>query len=106
MTASHKLFPTLAALLLTPATLADDYTGWQTKNPDWGLVFSDDFDGNVLDTSKWNKIDYVSCNSATLARDIALLKEKGFNAKKVTPADLFPRTIHCEAIAFLVRHNR
>ena len=46
MTASHKLFTTLAALLLTPATLADDYTGWQARNPDWGLVFSDDFDGN------------------------------------------------------------
>ena len=60
----------------------------------------------ALDASNADKIVYVSCNSATLARDIALLKEKGFNAKKVTPADLFPRTIHCEAIAFLVRHNR
>ncbi len=59
----------------------------------------------ALAVSGADKIVYVSCNSATLARDIALLKEKGFAAKKVIPADLFPRTIHCESVAFLVRHG-
>lgn len=39
---------------------ADDYTGWQSTHPEWELVFSDDFDGDTLDTTKWNKIDYVS----------------------------------------------
>ncbi len=60
----------------------------------------------ALAASNAKKIVYVSCNSATLARDIALLKEKGYAAKKVIPADLFPRTIHCETVAFLVRHGR
>lgn len=49
-----------ASLLSAPSVQADDYTGWQSKNPDWGLVFSDDFNGTTLDSSKWNKIDYVS----------------------------------------------
>ncbi len=57
----------------------------------------------ALSVSGADKIVYVSCNSATLARDIALLKEKGYCAKKVIPADLFPRTIHCETVALLSR---
>lgn len=60
MTSPQKILTTLAALVLTSTTMADDYTGWQAKNPDWGLVFSDDFDGDTLDTTKWNKIDYVN----------------------------------------------
>lgn len=47
------------------------------------------------------KIVYVSCNSATLARDVELLSQKGYTLKSVTPADLFPRTVHCEAVAVL-----
>ena len=58
---------------------------------------------DALSVSGAQKIVYVSCNSATLARDIALLKEKGFIAKKVIPADLFPRTIHCETVAYLTK---
>ena len=49
------------------------------------------------------KIVMISCNSATLARDINSLKEKGYIVKKVVPADLFPRTIHCETVALLER---
>ncbi|MBQ7799270.1 MAG: 23S rRNA (uracil(1939)-C(5))-methyltransferase RlmD, partial [Oscillospiraceae bacterium] len=60
----------------------------------------------ALNASNADKIVYVSCNSATLARDIALLKDNGFNATKVIPADLFPRTIHCESIAYLERSAR
>ncbi len=51
------------------------------------------------------KIVYVSCNSATLARDINLLSQKGYTLKSVTPADLFPRTVHCEAIALLTKNH-
>lgn len=59
-----KISTLLYPLILATASLgvADDYTGWQNSHPEWELVFSDDFDGNSLDSSKWNKIDYVSWN--------------------------------------------
>lgn len=50
-------------LLAAASARADDYTGWQTSHPEWELVFHDDFNGTTLDTSKWNKIDYVSWNA-------------------------------------------
>lgn len=48
------------------------------------------------------KIVYVSCNSATQARDIALLSEH-FSVKKMQPVDMFPNTHHVETVALLVR---
>lgn len=59
----------------------------------------------ALSKSGANKIVYVSCNSSTLARDINILSQKGYKAKIVIPADLFPRTIHCEAVALLQKEN-
>ncbi len=47
------------------------------------------------------RLVYVSCDPATLARDIALLKERGFRLEKVTAADLFPRCAHVETVALL-----
>ena len=47
------------------------------------------------------RIVYVSCDPATLARDVALLKEKGFMLKTATAADLFPRCAHVETIVCL-----
>ena len=49
------------------------------------------------------RIVYVSCDPATLARDVALLKEKGYAVKSAQAADLFPRTAHIESIACLTR---
>lgn len=46
------------------------------------------------------KIVYVSCNSATQARDIALLSEK-YRVDKVRPVDMFPHTHHIEQVALL-----
>ncbi|MEO7043833.1 MAG: 23S rRNA (uracil(1939)-C(5))-methyltransferase RlmD [Ferruginibacter sp.] len=46
------------------------------------------------------KIVYVSCNTATQARDIALLSEK-YNVVKVQPVDMFPHTHHIESVALL-----
>ncbi|UAY51989.1 23S rRNA (uracil(1939)-C(5))-methyltransferase RlmD [Ferruginibacter albus] len=45
-------------------------------------------------------IVYVSCNTATQARDIALLSEK-YSVEKIQPADLFPHTHHIECVALL-----
>ncbi|MGN0998987.1 MAG: 23S rRNA (uracil(1939)-C(5))-methyltransferase RlmD [Faecousia sp.] len=47
------------------------------------------------------RIVYVSCDPATLSRDVALLKEKGYRLKTVQAADLFPRCAHVETIVCL-----
>ena len=49
------------------------------------------------------RIVYVSCDPATLGRDIALLKEKGYRVKNAMAADLFPRCAHVESIVCLCR---
>ena len=49
------------------------------------------------------RIVYVSCDPATLARDVALLKEKGYTLKNALAADLFPRCSHVESIVCLVK---
>lgn len=48
------------------------------------------------------KIVYVSCNSATQARDLALMKEH-YKLIKILPVDMFPQTHHVENIALLVK---
>ena len=47
------------------------------------------------------RIVYVSCDPATLARDVALLKERGYSLKNAMAADLFPRCSHVESIVCL-----
>jgi len=49
-----------------------------------------------------SEILYVSCNPATLARDLALLT-KSYRLAGVTPLDMFPQTAQIEAVAHLVR---
>ena len=49
------------------------------------------------------RIVYVSCDPATLSRDVALLKEKGYCLKNAMAADLFPRCAHVETIVCLTK---
>ena len=49
------------------------------------------------------RIVYVSCDPATLARDVALLKERGYVLKNAMAADLFPRCSHVESVVTLSR---
>ncbi len=49
------------------------------------------------------RIVYVSCDPATLARDVALLKERGYALKNAMACDLFPRCAHVESIVCLCR---
>ena len=49
------------------------------------------------------RVVYVSCDPATLARDLKYFAEAGFETKEVTPVDMFPRTAHVESVALLTR---
>ena len=51
------------------------------------------------------KIVYISCDPATLARDCAIFAELGYFTSEATPFDLFPRTGHVESVVCLTRHN-
>ena len=47
------------------------------------------------------RIVYVSCDPATLARDVALLKDRGYRLQNALAADLFPRCAHVETVVTL-----
>jgi 23S rRNA (uracil1939-C5)-methyltransferase len=49
------------------------------------------------------RILYISCDMATLARDLALLCEQGYAVTSVQPFDMFPQTMHVECVAVLSR---
>lgn len=51
------------------------------------------------------RIVYVSCDPATLARDIKRLEELGYHTEKAQAVDLFPRTAHVETVVLLSRKD-
>lgn len=57
----------------------------------------------ALASSQLQKLIYVSCDPATLTRDLAKLTEKGFKIKKAKVFDMFPRTAHFESLIYLSR---
>lgn len=61
-------------------------------------------DQALLDTiikMKPKRVVYVSCNPATLARDLRILEDGGFKTVEVQPVDMFPHTTHVEVIALI-----
>lgn len=52
-----------------------------------------------------DRIVYVSCDPATLARDLQLLRNYGYITKEVTPCDMFSRTAHVESVCLLSRKD-
>ncbi|MBW2561394.1 MAG: 23S rRNA (uracil(1939)-C(5))-methyltransferase RlmD, partial [Deltaproteobacteria bacterium] len=58
---------------------------------------------SAIDRLQPERIVYVSCNPATLARDVRRLIDKGFHLERLQPIDMFPQTQHIEVIALLVR---
>ena len=55
----------------------------------------------VLSSMAPDRIVYVSCDPATLARDVKRLEELGYRAVQAQPVDLFPRTAHVETVVLL-----
>ncbi len=49
------------------------------------------------------KVVYVSCNPATLARDLKYLSERGYEVREVQPVDMFPQTSHVETVVLMSR---
>ena len=59
---------------------------------------------NIVDMHP-QRIVYVSCDPATLARDVKLLGEKGYQITKGTAVDMFPRTHHVETVVLLSKNE-
>lgn len=49
------------------------------------------------------RIVYVSCEPASLARDLAVLQKGGYNVTKVQPVDMFPHSMHVETVVQLIK---
>ncbi|HBR65596.1 MAG: class I SAM-dependent RNA methyltransferase [Dehalococcoidia bacterium] len=56
-------------------------------------------------SAKPNKIAYVSCDPPSLARDLDMLVQGGYQIDSVDPIDMFPQTYHTECVATLSRNN-
>ena len=60
---------------------------------------------NTIVTMAPKRVVYVSCDSATLARDLKMLCEKGYEVEKVRCCDMFGWTTHVETVIALHRKN-
>ncbi|MEJ2333406.1 MAG: hypothetical protein P8Y08_11605 [Desulfobulbaceae bacterium] len=53
-----------------------------------------------------DQIIYISCNPATLARDLTALIPGGYQISRLVPVDMFPQTHHLESVTLLKRSIR
>jgi len=65
-------------------------------------------DGDILKTIR--KLDiknivYISCNPATLARDLVILRDLEYEIRLIQPVDMFPHTPHVESICYLQKKS-
>jgi len=51
-----------------------------------------------------SRVVYVSCDPATLARDLKFFTENGYTPKEITPCDMFSGTSHVESVALIERN--
>ena len=56
--------------------------------------------------AKPERIVYVSCDPSTLARDLKILEEKGYETVEVQPVDMFPHTSHVECVVMMSRVDK
>lgn len=52
------------------------------------------------------RIVYVSCDPATLARDLKIFEEKEYETREITPVDMFPGTSHVECVVLMSRADK
>ncbi len=52
------------------------------------------------------RLVYVSCDPATLARDVKILMEQGYAVETIQPVDMFPNTIHVETVCCLYHQKK
>ena len=83
---------------------------WHKQNIKADLIIVDPprkgCDKMLIDTiidMKIPKIIYVSCNPATLARDLSILSDNNYNIIEVQPIDMFPHTAHVECVVLMSR---
>ena len=58
---------------------------------------------DAIDKMTPSRVVYVSCDPATLARDVRLLGAKGYAVRRAEAVDLFPRCAHIETVCLLER---
>jgi len=81
---------------------------WQKEGIQPDVIFVDPprkgLDQSFIETScqmKPEKFIYISCNPATMARDLTVFAEQGYFTDSIQPVDLFPQTHHVETVMML-----
>jgi len=83
---------------------------WQNEEIQANVIFVDPprkgLDESFIQTAcemNPEKIVYISCNPATLARDLVVFAKEGYHTNEVQPVDMFPQTTHVECVVLMSR---